>query len=91
MRWRDPDALCVFGVIAASDAGRGPLVSGNTRSIAHLTVFGVVKATSMSREAVESAASRLVDAGLLAETVDSEHGYRSWRVDTQALAVAAAV
>jgi hypothetical protein len=44
----NPEALQVFGVVAASDAGRGPQ-----------------------------------------ETVDSESGYKSWRVDTQALASAA--
>ncbi len=85
----EPEVLRVFGVVAASDAGRGPQVSGNTRSIAWVTVFGLVQRTSLAREAVETAAGRLVRAGLFEESVDDERGYKSWRVDTQALAAAA--
>src|SRR5690349_24270558 len=53
------------------------------------TPFGLMRETSLSRDAVEAAAERLKRAGLLESLVDDEQGYESWRVSEAALAAAA--
>ena len=54
-----------------------------------MTPFGLMRETSLSRDAVEAAAERLKRAGLLESLVDDERGYESWRVSEAALVTAA--
>ena len=85
----DPEALYVFGVIAARTSKVGMSTSDGTRSTPYVTPFGLVRETSLSREVVKAAAERLKRAGLLEAVVDDERGYESWRVSEAALAAAA--
>jgi DNA-binding transcriptional ArsR family regulator len=84
----DPEALYVFGVIAAGTSRLGVSEAGGTRSTPYVTPFGVMRATSLSRDAVEAAAERLKRAGLLEVLLDDERGYGSWRINKAALAAA---
>jgi len=86
----EPEALLVFGAIAAATSKAGPLCEmGYPRSgTSYVTPFGLVKSTSLSRDAVEAAAGRLKRAGLLDVLVDEERGYESWRINEAALAAA---
>ena len=61
----DPEMLYVFGVIAARTSMLGVSGSDRTRSTPYVTPFGVMRETSLSRDAVEAAAERLKRAGLL--------------------------
>jgi DNA-binding transcriptional ArsR family regulator len=84
----DPETLYVFGVVAARTSKLGLPVSDRVRSTPYVTVFGLMRETSLSRDAVEAAAARLKRAGLLEVLVDDERGYESWRVSEAALAAA---
>jgi hypothetical protein len=85
----DPETLYVFGVIAAGATHIGMKTQPGTRSTRYVTVFGVMRQTSLSREVVEAAAARLKATGVLNVSVDQERGYESWRVSEAALAAAA--
>lgn len=85
----DPQTLYVFGVIAAGTSKVGMSTSDGTRSTPYVTVFGLMRETSLSRDVVEAAAEGLKRAGLLETLVDDEQGYESWRVNEAALAAAA--
>jgi hypothetical protein len=88
----EPEALLVFGaIVTATSKARlldemGRPVSG----ICYITPFGLVKKTSLPRDAIEKAARRLKRAGLLEVLVDEQRGYESWRVSEAALAAALA-
>jgi len=86
----DPETLYVFGVIAARTSKLGLRVSAGARSTPYVTPFGLMRETSLSRDAVEDAAARLRQAGLLEVLVNDERGYESWRVSEAALAAATA-
>ena len=86
----EPEALLVFGaIVSATSRARlrdemGRPVSGTS----YITPFGLVKKTSLPRDAIEEAARRLKRAGLLEVLVDEERGYESWRVSEAALTAA---
>jgi hypothetical protein len=84
----DPQTLYVFGVIAARTTKVGMERSPGTSSTPYVTVFGLVRETSLSRGVVEAVAKRLDDAGLVETMVDGERGYESWRISEAALAAA---
>ena len=84
----DPETLYVFGVIAARTSMLGVSGSDRTRSTPYVTPFGVMRETSLSRDAVEAAAERLKRAGLLEVLLDDERGYEGWRISEAALAAA---
>jgi len=79
----------VFGVIAARTSKLRLPVEERLGSTPYVTPFGLVRETSLSRDAVEAAAERLKRAGLLESLVDDERGYESWRISEAALAAAA--
>ena len=83
----DPSAR--IGVIAARTSKLGERESDRVRSTPYVTPFGLMRETSLSRDAVEAAAERLKRAGLLESLVDDERGYENWRVSEAALAAAA--
>ncbi len=85
----DPETLYVFGVVAARTSKLGLPVKERAGSTPYVTPFGLMRETSLSRDAVEAAAERLKRAGLLESLVDDERGYESWRVSEAALATAA--
>jgi len=85
----DPETLYVFGVVAARTSKLGLPVKDRAGSTPYVTPFGLMRETSLSRDAVEAAAERLKRAGLLETLVDDERGYESWRVSEAALAIAA--
>jgi DNA-binding transcriptional ArsR family regulator len=85
----DPEALYVFGVVAARTSKLGLPVTERAGTTPYVTPFGLMRETSLSRDAVEAAAERLKRAGLLESLVDDEQGYESWRVSEAALAAAA--
>lgn len=70
----DPETLYVFGVIAVRTSKLGSRESDRVRSIPYVTVFGVMRETSLSRDVVEAAAAGLNRAGLLEVLVDDERG-----------------
>lgn len=78
----------MFGVIAAGATHVGIKTQPGTRSTRYVTVFGVMRERSMSREVVEAAGARLKATGVLEVSVDQERGYESWRVSEAALAAA---
>src|SRR6266508_5555495 len=80
----DPRTLYVFGVIAARTTKVGMKTSPGTSSTPYVTVFGLVRETSLSRDVVEVAAKQLDDAGLVETLVDSERGYPSGRISEAA-------
>jgi hypothetical protein len=86
----EPEALLVFGaIVAATSTARrldefGRPVSGTC----YITLFGLEKKTSLPRDAIEKAARRLTQAGLLEVLVDEQRGYESWRVSETALSAA---
>jgi DNA-binding transcriptional ArsR family regulator len=86
----DPETLYVFGVIAARTSKLGLPVSDGVRSTPYVTPFGLMRETSLSRDAVEAAAARLKRAGLLETLVDDQRGDESWRISEAALAAATA-
>lgn len=85
----DPEALYVFGVVAARTSKLRLPVKERAGSTPYVTPFGLVRETSLSRDAVDAAAERLKRAGLLESLVDDERGYESWRISEAALAAAA--
>ena len=85
----DPDTLYVFGVLAVRTSKVGRPDTDGVRSVPYVTPFGLMRETSLSREAVEAAAANLKRAGLLEIIVDDERGYESWRISEAALAAAA--
>jgi len=85
----DPETLYVFGVVAARTSKLGLPVKERAGTTPYVTPFGLMRETSLSRDAVEAAAERLKRAGLLEALVDDEQGYESWRVSEAALAAAA--
>ena len=86
----DPETLYVFGVIAVRTTKLGQRESDRVRSTPYVTVFGLMRETSLSRDVVEATTARLTRAGLLEVLVDDERGYESWRVSEAALDAAAA-
>lgn len=86
----DPETLLVFGVLAARTSQLTTPTSEGTRSTPYVTPFGVMRETSLSREAVEAAVGRLAAAGLLEVLGDDGRGFESWRISEAALAAAAA-
>jgi DNA-binding transcriptional ArsR family regulator len=84
----DPEALYVFGVVAARTSKLGLPAKERAGTTPYVTPFGLMRETSLSREVVEAAAERLKRAGLLESLVDDEQGYESWRVSEAALAAA---
>ena len=85
----DPETLYVFGVVAARTSKLGLPASDRAGTTPYVTPFGLMRETSLSRDAVEAAAERLKRAGLLESLVDDERGYENWRVSEAALAAAA--
>ena len=85
----DPETLYVFGVVAARTSKLGLPVKERAGTTPYVTPFGLMRETSLSRDAVEAAAERLKRAGLLEALVDEEQGYEGWRVSEAALAAAA--
>jgi biotin operon repressor len=84
----DPQKLYVFGVIAARTSKVEVRTSSGTRTTSYVTPFGLMRETSLSRDAVETAVACLKRAGLVEILVDNEHGYESWRISEAALAAA---
>ena len=84
----DPETLYVFGVIAARTSMLGLSASERTGSTPYVTPFGVMRETSLSRDAVEAAGERLKRAGLLEVLLDDERGYEGWRISEAALGAA---
>lgn len=82
----DPQTLYVFGVIAARTSEVGMKTSNETRTTPYVTPLGLMRGTSLSRDAVEAAAASLKRAGLVEVLVDDERGYESWRISEAALA-----
>jgi DNA-binding transcriptional ArsR family regulator len=82
----DPQTLYVFGVITARTSKVGMTTSNGTRTTPYVTPFGLMRETSLSRDAVEAAAARLKRAGLVEVLVDDERGRESWRISEAALA-----
>src|SRR5919202_4980531 len=76
----DQETLYVFGVVAARASKLGLPVNERAGTTPYVTPFGLMRETSLSRDAVEAAAERLKRAGLLEALVDDERGYESWRV-----------
>jgi DNA-binding transcriptional ArsR family regulator len=85
----DSETLYVFGVVAARTSKLRLPVNERAGSTPYVTPFGLMRETSLSRDAVEAAAERLKQAGLLESLVDDERGYESWRISEAALAAAA--
>ena len=85
----DPETLYVFGVVAARTSKLGLPANERAGTTPYVTPFGLMRETSLSRDAVEAAAERLKRAGLLESLVDDERGYENWRVSEAALAAAA--
>jgi len=85
----DPETLYVFGVVAARTSKLGLPAKERAGTTPYVTPFGLMRETSLSRDAVEAAAERLKRAGLLESLVDDERGYENWRVSEAALAAAA--
>ena len=85
----DPETLYVFGVVAARTSKLGLPAKERAGTTPYVTPFGLMRETSLSRDAVEAAAERLKRAGLLESLVDDERGYENWRVREAALAAAA--
>jgi hypothetical protein len=85
----DPEALYVFGVVAARTSRLRLPVKERAGSTPYVTPFGLMRETSLSRDAVEAAVERLKRVGLLESLVDDERGYESWRISEAALAAAA--
>jgi DNA-binding transcriptional ArsR family regulator len=85
----DPETLYVFGVVAARTSKLRLPVKERAGSTPYVTPFGLMRETSLSRDAVEAAAQRLKQAGLLESLVDDERGYESWRISEAARATAA--
>ena len=83
----EPDVLLVFGALVMrtslarphDDFGRP--MSPN----AYITPFGLAKTTGLSRDVIERAAARLVQAGLLKVQPDPDRDYDSWRLDDAAV------
>ena len=73
----DPEALYVFGVVAARTSKLGLPVKERAGSTPYVTPFGLMRETSLPRGAVEAAAERLKRAGLLESLVDDERGMRA--------------
>jgi hypothetical protein len=84
----DPETLYVFGVVAARTSKLGLPSKERAGTTPYVTPFGLMRETSLSRDAVEAAAERLKRAGLLESLVDDERGYESWRISEAALAAA---
>jgi hypothetical protein len=84
----DPQTLYVFGVIAARTSTVKVTTSNGTRTTPYVTPFGLMRETSLSRDAVEAAVACLKRTGLVEVLVDDEHGYESWRISEAALAAA---
>ena len=84
----DPRTLYVFGVIAARTSKVGVKTSKGTRTMPYVTPFGLMRETSLSRDAIEVSAACLKTAGLLEVLVDDEGRYESWRISETALAAA---
>jgi hypothetical protein len=84
----DPQTLYVFGVIAARTSKVGMKTSNGTRTTPYVTPFGLMRETSLSREAVEASAACLKRAGLVEVVADEGCGYESWRISETALAAA---
>lgn len=85
----EPETLLVFGVIAARTSTLQSSTSNQPTSVtSYVTPFGLMRETSLSRDAVETSAGRLKQAGLIEGLVDDECGYESWRVNQAALAAA---
>jgi DNA-binding transcriptional ArsR family regulator len=82
----DPQTLLLFGVLAARTSKVGMTTSNGTQTTRYVTPFGLMRETSLSRDAVEAAAARLKRAGLVEVLVDDERGYESWRISEAALA-----
>ncbi|MGH3548837.1 MAG: hypothetical protein ACRDQU_12155, partial [Pseudonocardiaceae bacterium] len=82
----EPETLLVFGVLAVRTSRLRVSMSDCSRSTSYVTPFGLMRETSLSREVVEAAATRLKRAGLLEVLVDDEGGYESWRISEAALA-----
>jgi DNA-binding transcriptional ArsR family regulator len=82
----DPETLYVFGVVAARTSKLGLPAKERAGTTPYVTPFGLMRETSLSRDAVEAAAERLKRAGLLESLVDDERGYENWRVSEAALA-----
>lgn len=78
----------MFGVVVARTSKLALRVSERAGSTPWVTPFGLMRETSLSRDAVEAAAERLKRAGLLDSLVDDEGGYESWRISEAALAAA---
>lgn len=88
----DPDALVVFAaiVVAISDTCRlAEMGYSHGGGISWVTPFGLQKRTALSREAIDSAAATLEQAGMLVAQPDHQHGYTSWRPNKPALTTAA--
>ncbi len=73
----DPETLYVFGVIAARTSMLGLSGSDRTGSTPYVTPFGVMRETSLSRDAVEATGERLKRAGLLEVSSTTSGGLRA--------------
>jgi hypothetical protein len=88
----EPEVLLVFGAIVTATSTARPLddVGRPATGRPYITPFGLVKKTSLPRDVIERAASRLVRVGLLEVLPDTQRGYDSWRVNEAALAAESA-
>jgi hypothetical protein len=73
----DLQTLYVFGVIAARTSKVGMKTSNGTRTTPYVRPFGLMRETSLSRDAVEAAAARLKRAGLVKSLSTTNAGMKA--------------
>jgi len=86
----EPEVLLVFGAIVTATSRARPVDERGRSGSAtpYITPFGLMKATSLSRDVVEKAAGSLARAGLLEVHPDPWGRFDSWRVNEAALTAA---
>jgi hypothetical protein len=90
----EPVTLLVFGAIVTATSTAHPHQARhsapNTIATTYITPFGLQQQLSLSRIAIEWAAERLEQAGLLEIVTDHERGYDGWRINEAALTAVSA-
>ncbi|MBN2871989.1 MAG: hypothetical protein JXJ30_03655 [Halothiobacillaceae bacterium] len=90
----EPVTLLVFGAIVTATSTAHPHQARhsapNTTATTYITPFGLQQQLSLSCSAIEWAAERLEQAGLLDVVTDHERGYDSWRINEGTLTAVSA-
>jgi hypothetical protein len=86
----EPEVLLVFSaIVTATSTARAVDEFGRPVSAtSYITLFGLMKATSLPQDVIEKAAGSLAGAGLLEVHPDPWGRFDSWRVNEAALAAA---